>query len=296
MKSSNVNEGVEQKKRSASETIFVLFGLAALINLTGCMTTPNGFSQFYQDSVGGNTSRLQPYSGSTKIFTASSHPTDDVKNLFRNGYIEIGASAFTGPSQSDGALMSQAKKVGADVILVSSAYLGSQQAAVPWIQYHPGQTYTTASSGTVNANAWGSGGYAYGTGNYFGTSTTTTPGTYSTQVIPVTVHRYQYEAVFFRRGKPPILGVVAEPPSQEVRQRLERNTGVVVWVVLVGSPAFDANILDGDVILKINGDNVTSVKDYSEKLTRLAGQTIDLDIWRNGQSKTVSVKLNSEPL
>ena len=295
MKQTNVNEGVKQEKRTQIKAVCVLLvGVCALINLTGCMTTPNGFSQFYQDKAGPSITNLPPYSGSTKIYTAS-NPTNDEKGLYRNGYFLIGVSAFQGPPQSDGAVMSQAKKVGADVVLLSSAYLGSQQTAVPWIQYQPGQTYTTTSSGTVNANAYGSGGYAYGTGNYYGSSTTTSPGTFSTQVIPVTVHRYQYEAGFFRKAKPPILGAWPQPLPSEVRQRLERNTGVFAWVVIAGSPAFGANILDGDVILKMNGEDVASVEDYGEKLTRLAGQKVDVEIWRNEQFKTIAVQLNSKP-
>lgn len=235
-----------------------------------------------------------PYSGTTKVFSAS-NPTNDVKDLYRNGYWLIGVSAFEGPPQSDGALMSQAKKVGADVVLLSSAYLGSSQAAVPWIQYQPGQTYTTTSSGTVNANAWGSGGYASGTGNYFGTSTTTTPGTFSTQVIPVTVHRYQYEAGFYRKTKPALLGVCAQPLPPELRKRLERNTGVIAWVVVAGSPAFAANILEGDVLLRINGVDFVSVEDFVEKVTGFAGQKVELEIWRNEQFRAFSVQLNNKP-
>jgi hypothetical protein len=295
MKQASVNESKEPEKGGPLKAVYwLLIGLGSLITLTGCVTTHNGFSQFYQDRSGPDIANLPPYSGSTKVFTAS-NPTNDMKDLFRNGYWLIGVSAFQGPAQSDGALMSQARKVGADVVLLSSAYLGSQQTAMPWIQYNPGQTYTTTISGTVNANAWGSGGHAYGTGNYYGSSMTTTPGTFSTQVIPVTVHRYQYEAEFFRKTKPSILGVKVQPLPPELRQRLERNTGVVVWVVLAGSPAFGANILEGDVIGKINGEDVASVEDYGEKLTRLAGQRVDVGIWRNGQSKTISVQLNNKP-
>jgi hypothetical protein len=268
--------------------------LFVMLNVTGCVTTPNGFSQFYQDKAGAGVTNCEPYSGNTKIYTTA-NPTNDVRDLFRNGYALIGVSAFQGPPQSDSALMSQAKKVGADVVLLSSAYLGSQQTAVPWIQYNPGQTYTTTSSGMVNANAWGSGGYAYGTGNYYGTSTTTTPGTYSTQMIPVTVHRYQYEAGFFRRMRPPILGVLPQPLPPELRQQLERNTGVLAWIVRANSPAFSANILEGDVIVKINGEDVMSVDDYVAKYTAHAGQKVELEIWHNGQLKSVSVQLNNNP-
>jgi len=273
MKHSKVYRGATQEKPTQLNAVrCVVVTVCALINLTGCVTTSNGFGQFYQDMIGTGITNVPPYSGTTEILVAS-NPTNDVKDLYRNGFVLLGTSAFQGPPQPDVALMSQAKKVGADFVLLRSAYLGSHQAAVPWVQYNPGQTYTTASSGTVNATAWGGGGYAYGTGNYFGTSTTTTPGTFSTQVIPLTVHRYEYEAGFFRRKKPPILGVLPQPLPPEIRQKLERNTGAFIWVVMAGSPAFNANILEGDVILKINGLDVLSDADsdlalWSEQLRK----------------------------
>jgi PDZ domain len=264
----------------------------ALVGLTGCVTTPNGFSQFYQDRAGASITNAPPYSGSTKILTAAT--TNDWMELYRNGYALLGVSAFQGPPQANNALLGQAKKVGADVVLFSCSYLGSAQIAVPWIQYNPGQSSTTTSSGTVNANAWGSGGSAYGTANYYGNSTTTSPGTFSTQVVPVTVQRYQYEAGFYRKIKPPILGIMARPLPSEIRQQLERNTGVYVWIVRNDTPAFNANILEGDVILKMNGEDV-SASDFTQKCLPFAGQKVDIEIWRNGQFKTISVQLNNAP-
>jgi hypothetical protein len=294
MKQNSVKEGVKHEKCIPLRPIcWMAIVFCAITNLTGCATAPNGFSQFYQYRAGAGITNALPYSGSTKTFTGSS--TNDVKEANRNGYALIGVSAFQGPQQSDNALMAQAKKVGADLVLISCVYLGSEQGAVPWVQYHPGQSYTTTSSGTANANAWGSGGYAYGTGNYYGTSTTTSPGTFSTQMVPVTVHRYQYQAGFFRKVRPAIFGVLPQPLPSELRQQLQRNTGVVAWVIRNDSPAFSANILEGDVILKVNGEDVLSVEDLVKKNMTFAGQKIDVDIWRNGQFKTISVQLNNKP-
>ena len=192
--------------------------------------------------------------------------------------------------------MYQAKKVGADLVLYSSAYLGSQQVAESFLEYHPGETSTTTSSGTVNANAYGSGGYAYGTGNYYGTSTTTSPGTFSTQVVPVTVQTYRYDAAFFRRAKsPPISGIIPQPLSPELRDKLQRNTGIVAWVIRNDSPAFGANILENDVIVKVNGEDVISVNDYLAKMKKFAGQKVDFAILRDGDPKTISIRLNDVP-
>lgn len=133
MNSTCVNHQTEENLQSAlPAATWLLLALFALTSLTGCVTTQNGFAQFYQDFAGVNITNLPPYSGSTKIHSTS-NPTNDVKELVRNGYWMIGASAFQGPAQADNALMTQAKKVGADVVLVTSGYLGSSQAAVPWI-------------------------------------------------------------------------------------------------------------------------------------------------------------------
>ncbi len=134
----SVSESAEKKKRSPVEKIcWLLTSLCVVINLSGCATTPNGFSQFYQDRAGATITNLPPYLGSTKIFTTSVL-TNDIKAVYRKGYWLIGVSAFQGPAQSEDALMSHARNVGADVVLVSSVYLGSEQTAVPFVQYHPG--------------------------------------------------------------------------------------------------------------------------------------------------------------
>jgi len=94
---------------------------------------------------------------------------------------------------------------------------------------------------------------------------------------------------------PPIFGALPQALPAEIRQQLERNTGVIVWVVRNGSPAYNANILEGDVILKMNGEDVLSVADYVQRYIKLAGQKVELEIWRNGQVKNISVQFNNKP-
>lgn len=263
--------------------------------MTGCVS-PNYYTQFYRDalpSAGTNAAILLPYSGQTRIVTAT-NPTNDYNQLVRAGYMPLGESFFQASGSIEpSSMMFQAKKVGADVVLCQSLYLGSYQGAMPLLQYHPGTAATTYSSGTMNANAYGSGGFAYGTGNYYGSSTTTTPGTFSTQVVPVTMSRYQYEAIFWRKRKPPILGVQTIPLTDEVRKKLERNTGVLVSGLYDDSPAFRANLLEGDAILSFAGEDIILPTDLGDKISLHRGQKVDIEIWRNGELKTISVQLGS---
>lgn len=161
-------------------------------------------------------------------------------------------------------------------MLTKVDHLGSQQTAVPTIQYHPGQTSTTTSTGIVNANVYNNaGGAAYGSANYSGTATTTSPGTYSTQMIPVTVEKYAWGATFWRKSGPMIFGAILGPLSDELRQKLQRNTGVVIRIVVDNTPAFFANILPGDVLVSIADDQVSETT-FTEVSRRHAGKKVDV--------------------
>jgi hypothetical protein len=246
------------RSRPLNHISWLLMACYPLVHLTGCATKDNNYTQFYQDRAGAGTSHFPPYSGSTKILTTSNAVTD-AKDLYRKGYTLLGVSEFQGPVLSDGALRFQAKQVGADVVLRSRAYLRTATPATGL----PSSLYLHESHiGLVRR---------------------------------VTYRLYEYDTGFFRRGLPAILGILYGPTPSEIRQKLERSTGAFVFVVRNGSPAFNANILEGDVILKMDGEDVMSEAGLREKLNQLAGQKVELEIWRNGQFKTVSVQLNNRP-
>jgi serine protease Do len=272
--------------------LFTCFGVALF--LTGCAT--NNFSKFYTGYSQDALTNLPPWSGHTSIFNSTDLPTD-AKQLNRRGFTEIGQSSFrTAATQSESDILNQAKQVGADIVLYRTIYLGSEQTAVPYTDYTPGRTYTTTSSGTVNANAYGSGGYASGTGNYYGTATTTTPGTFSTQMVPVTLHFYNHNAVFFRTNWPSVLGVVAKPLSDDMRRKLKRNGGAEVLILINDSPAFRANILEGDIILRIDGEDIASPDEMVQIMHKHAAERVNIEIWRDGSAEVVPVQLNPLPI
>jgi serine protease Do len=93
------------------------------------------------------------------------------------------------------------------------------------------------------------------------------------------------------RGK---LGVVIQNVTQGLADSfgLPQPEGALVSSVEKGGPAEHAGIEPGDVILKLNGE---PLKDSTELPVRIAsigpGTSVDLEIWRNHQERTISVKL-----
>jgi len=267
----------------------VLVGIA----LSGCV---NDFNRFYSNAPISPNVTLLPYSGATQVFS-SSNLTSDGLRLAGDGYTRIGVASFqTGGRVTVDQLRAQAKEVGADIVLWANHYLGAQQAVVPFMQYNPGTMSTTNSYGTVNssANAYGSGGFASATGtaNYNGYSTTTTPGTFSTEMMPITVQRYEYGATFWRKDQSVVFGVYGANLSDEQRRQLQRNGGVVVIVIVAGSPAFMSNILPGDVIIKINDWDIYTAEQFPHVISMERGKQSTVVVIRNGETKSIPVALN----
>lgn len=248
--------------------------------ITGCA---NPYAKFYQ---GAPDARVDPYylpsNEELKIFS-----TDDLKRdtkvLIRKGYIPVGESAFNAGSNTvtEAQLREQASKIGAHAVLVSSRFTHSVSGGMPLTLPN-----TTTSYSTGSATAYGSGGSvtAYGSG------TTTTYGSQTTY-IPYTVNRSDFNAVYFVKSKARI-GFLTEPLDDQTRRRIESNSGVLIDVIMEGTPAFEAGILPGDVLISFNGITVISVEHYEELLKSYSSPTVELEINRDGRilKKVVPVR------
>lgn len=94
------------------------------------------------------------------------------------------------------------------------------------------------------------------------------------------------------------LGVQTQEVSKEnfAKFGLRGVRGVAVEKVLENSPAAAAGIKDGDVIVRFNGEEITS----SRKLTRLVGEVdpdhqVKLTVLRNGSEQEITVTLGKRP-
>jgi serine protease Do len=81
-------------------------------------------------------------------------------------------------------------------------------------------------------------------------------------------------------------GMVIEPLTPDIARELEvprSRGGAIVSSVTRGTPAFNAGVLQNDVILEVNRVAVTSVAQITRELQRAqAGSTVFMNVWRIG--------------
>jgi len=98
---------------------------------------------------------------------------------------------------------------------------------------------------------------------------------------------------------PAWIGVTVQDLDDELAQYLKATAvkGVLVKKTEKSGPAFKAGIYEGDIIQSIGSRKILSQNDFNTAMSNIsAGETIDITIWRVGQTKEVSVKSSSFPI
>jgi hypothetical protein len=255
--------------------------LIALI-LTGCVTNP--YREYYTDHTGGMGVLNNPIFANPQkdpTIMRGGDPHDDWKNMTRNGYIIIGQSDFNIASASDSDAIIHARNIGADIVLLYINYTDTQSGSMP-LTLPDNRTSSSYGSATAFGPA--------GSATVFGSSYTTTYGTRTTY-IPYNIRRYDYHASFWARANPPAFGAKFDDLSDAQRQQIQSNKGAAILTVVNGSPAFQSDILDGDIIRNINGVDVTNALHCVDIICQNRGKTISLSIFRNGETIQKEVQL-----
>jgi S1-C subfamily serine protease len=211
-----------------------------VVMLSACA---NNYEKFYQPFMLTSSVSILPPERPPTIVALGDDVSMTVRQLYRQGYAPVGQSNFVGPGANPGQLIKQAQRVGAEVVAATSKYQNTVSGALPLTLPMSTTSYT---SGT--ATVYGSSGYA--TGNYSGT--TTTNGTQTTY-IPYSVDRYEQHALFFGRLSRQGAGVMILPLTDEERREAGTNQALKVVAIRDESPAYNADVLPGDMIVSIDG-------------------------------------------
>ena len=207
---------------------------------------------------------------------------NDVKSdsfrMWENGYVLLGNSSFYGSQVSEDQAIKQAKKVKASVVIVYSKFKDTVSGAIP-LSLPDIKTSTT--------NIYGSSGFATGYTTTYGTETT---------YMPYVVDRFDQGATYWAKRKyPPVLGVHAKELPPELRQKIGSNKGMLVDGILKQSPAFRADIVNGDILIKINNTEIYDQSTLESTLKTNAEKKVSILLIRDGKEIVKEVVLNSVP-
>lgn len=107
------------------------------------------------------------------------------------------------------------------------------------------------------------------------------------------------EEIKVTKGPQPYLGMYASETDKYLKQlyRLNTDKGLVVIAVIAGSPAEQAGISAGDVLVSVDDKKVTSVRDFNQYSRRLnIGDLIKLQILRDGFRREIFLTVGSIPI
>jgi S1-C subfamily serine protease len=93
------------------------------------------------------------------------------------------------------------------------------------------------------------------------------------------------------------IGAALATVTPDLRVQLNyQGNGVAVAQVVQGGPADQAGLQPGDVILKVNGKDVTKDSEVIDAIrSTKPGATVSLEVWSGGVKKLVSVKTTERP-
>ena len=94
------------------------------------------------------------------------------------------------------------------------------------------------------------------------------------------------------------LGIIPENLTKEIKKALNypHKTGVYIKRVEEKTPADEAGLSEGDIILKINDTKIENVYILRKQIaSKDPSEKIKVTVWRNGKEKTLNVKLGKRP-
>ena len=259
--------------------------IVAVVLLAGCAS---GFEKYYMPNTKVSPDLIAarrpgpPPAMPDLMRTAPSDGPSVRQEAIRRGFIVIGVSMFHSVyNENAETALKQGKKVGADLVLLFDPTAGpsfTQMVAV-------NSPFQATASTTTRGSAHGAGGSAYGTSH----STTNITGS-TTSYVPQTVQHTNYGAVFLAKQIYP-LGVDVRDLDATEKRTLQRNRGVVVDIVVNESPAYFADIMEGDIITSFAGEEVTTKAQFDRMVEMSKGRGVNLVWLRDGKSVEKAIQM-----
>ena len=95
----------------------------------------------------------------------------------------------------------------------------------------------------------------------------------------------------------PYIGIYGIDLDETTAKRNKLVEGVYVYQIYSNSPAQKAGILRGDIIVGIDGTDITTTQELNEiKNKKQIGDTVELKLYRNGKYENITITLDSDEI
>lgn len=117
---------------------------------------------------------------------------------------------------------------------------------------------------------------------------------WATTFLDKDIDHYDYLVTFWKRAdtKKMAFGAITEPVPKTLWKALGTRQGRFVSQVIGGTPAAEADLWEGDVLLAVNSEKITSEENWGKLLQRYQGQEVKITLWRDGNFFEAPVMLN----
>lgn len=258
-----------------------LLTLCCLLALTACA---NPYAEHYVALDPGPRALPAALSGlrpEVRVLPSGS-ATAENRAMLRRGFVMIGQSQFSGTEAARSAAQAQGQAVGAQVVLLSQEYESTRRGLTPVEE----QVMTPVRRTYIDRDG------ARRTGYVWTRSTVT-------RYEPTLYTQYTLTATYWVKARPGGLGVAVQDPSEDTRRTNQTNRGAEVFAVVAASPAFSADVLEGDLITAVDGQPVDTPEDLTAREAALSGRSgVVIELRRDGQAirKTVDIPPDPAPV
>lgn len=223
--------------------------------------------------------------GPARIMSSSNLDVDSA-DLGRRGFVLIGYLGMSGGRPGLDAIRTKSEKVGSEITLLQIRGAGVD------VEYQSITSYSGGGVGVSFSSGFGSAvvGGTTASGSGFRSTVTGVPGSTSTEMVPYSERRFETQVLFWRRLAPGPLGLSLELLPVELRASLGRNTGGFVVAVEDESPAFLANVLVGDVIVRLNTTMIRTPAEFVTAIGEAGDGPIVLGVIRAGKEMEIQVR------
>lgn len=221
----------------------------------------NPFAKNYKEQNTHNLKSLNP-NPDTKILL-SNHKEDDNIKMLEDGYDMIGTSGFSALEASPDLALQHGRNIKADIVLIYKKY----------------ESAKTASSQLQLIKE------AAKKGEEIDPNDLTEEPT-----------QYYFYASYWAKLPMPLFGVhiikLKRNPDKESSEA-QAEPGLRVIAVIKDSPAAQAGIMRGDSVMKLGGMTLETADDLFAAVKKYAGQTVEVELERQGVPNKFTVKLNA---